>query len=449
MNKFIILTVVITIIVILFLIRPNDDYKRKQASKLLAESNGEFDDKAQKALKYMEKISTPEPIDDYVVGSIIADNILGGNINPKSPATKLATKKYVNVLRHINDLPARRQQQERPNNNNLPTPNLTDHIPALTQFETDLDAIFMVDRIANFGARVGNQVMLETATTIGANLNQQAIDQRLATVKVLPITIEKRAETFLQSGVHYTNDRQNVHDSSVSNDLRDTYNWLKAAAQNMTNKPTNEQTISEIQQYSANLLKNKEISQQKFDNINKILARAASNEYISTFDAREADILSSVWSRTKNQEKEEDNSTIKNAIIDSIADAVENDMPVCINGRCGRYLTSLATIDSNPELGIVKTKEAYHHEILNNANTILKERIDQALNSEDPSLSAVGKSYKNGTDGSELPEADIQNFVNSVKHDYNSMVSEYLTAGKISQSDADNYTKEIHAAVEI
>ena len=87
----------------------------------------------------------------------------------------------------------------------------------------------------------------------------------------------------------------------------------------------------------------------------------------------EYDLLKEVWTRINSSS----NKNNKDKLIESLEDQLVEcstgpGSTVCVAGRCSRVISSLALLDKDPNLGVLKTKEVLRNELLNEAAKVVE-----------------------------------------------------------------------------
>ena len=188
--------------------------------------------------------------------------------------------------------------------------------------------------------------------------------------------------------IKYTDDKQNVHDSKVNHDLRTTLQTLRAQA---APGLSSDICIDEAHKFIGKI-----DDQNKADLAARVLEQIKKKEYISTFNMREDMIFAYVWDRSNHPENAENGDLIREAIINSLADSVENGALVCINGRCSRMINSLATLDFDSSMGAALTFEAYRNQIFQEVKEIVNQAIDNGKNSSDDAVRDIASKFELG-----------------------------------------------------
>ena len=420
--------ILILVICVIYLLIPKDSRCRKRYKEMYKKSNGTFDDAAKQTLKEIKNIKNPKIDEEFITGDIIRFNILEENLVENPRLTIEAFNRYGNTLHRIL-------------NNEEP-----EHVD-----ETQPDRQFMVDRIADFGDRMLEDNIMDVielpieafnVMLVGSKVKVKAEDISDRKYNAYKEAKNKKeyAEKFLDKSIKYTSDGQNVHDSLVGKDLRETLAELNTTLDPST---TRDDIEREIIDFAVNEYSEKD-NEQKVNIVIEALNTIKNNSYISTLKSNEGDIVKAVWDRSKYPQNSVNQNKMKEAMIDSIVDCWENGSLVCINGRCGRYISSISTLDYDNKAGKVGTKETYRNEILDNTRKILEKEIENARKSPDKKLNDLGKSY---TDTSISIDHETENkFISEVKESIDTMVNTYKT--KIEANDLERIRKEAHAAIE-
>lgn len=156
----------------------------------------------------------------------------------------------------------------------------------------------------------------------------------------------------------WISDSQNVHDSTLNAEVKEQY--LKMVEQN--GEIDVAQNMREIYKWAE--------TRQDCDKINAALYamnRGATSPSLS--GDNETLLLAHAWERIKHSKNAEE---IKGALGQQLADAEL----VCLDGRIGRVISSFAIFD--PEIGVVKNKETYRHEMMDQMGVIVRKAVENA-----------------------------------------------------------------------
>jgi hypothetical protein len=417
--------IVILIISLIYwvLLSDSDPAKRARVEVLLRESAGGFDEPAQKALDTLESIKNPRPRDRFRRGQIIRYNLLEGRLRRNRAARHNIVRDFTNTLNDIGDDVRRAPADE----------------------YQDVGRAFMLHNIEEFGhdllynltdEELNNQLYLgffEAVHQHGPAVRKDIIEQRVTEAKHTASNRAEAIEHAFDSASVYTSDAQNVHDSSVNSDLRETLRKLKNTSPPITDTS---KYISAAEKY---INEHDDISDTKARAALRTLDMIKRGEQIGTFGDSEDRIFSYTWERSNHPRNAEKAALMRDAVVDALANSFEGGSQVCINGRAGRVLGSLATLDFDPSLGEVMTFEAYRNQIFQETKDIVNSAIENAKNSPDADMRAVGAAYEEG--GDPVGEG-AKTFTESLKTSIDNNIDTY--SGKISDADRGNIKQECY-----
>lgn len=188
----------------------------------------------------------------------------------------------------------------------------------------------------------------------------------------------------LEDKVQWKSDSQNVHDNNINNELRKGYEQIKR-----DNHMSFLWEIPDIQNYinytyakdaDINELKNVKPALKMLDYIYR-----QSPTDIVKLQTPEREFISNVFTKIYNEPSSNKRKTLLENFMLNLKESYSNGSPVCITGRTTRIMTSFADMDdSNPALGILKSKPVIRNEILLKAADIRNKIFDTAsLNVQD------------------------------------------------------------------
>lgn len=496
----VLLLVLLLIICLILLVVVYKDSKstkrrRKRAKSKYNESNGTLDESAQQALEELEQIPEEErdAIDNFQEGAIIENNIFEGNMENTNneEARNLRDRMILNFTNTLLDMADRANYNGVFEDNVRDTPgfiiNHIDNFNNRVREITNNRIRNIREHLGGWGNGGGLAMFMQTDDENGNgffNMNvviRDAYDREFANIfdnglfgnnnddfdnnieawmnfidvydntrpEIQENIIENRRETaaanarnrrefteqYTERAIENTEDPQNVHDSKVNQDLRTTLERLKQQAPRGIS-PT--QSITEARNYiNANFIGTKQ------DKAMRVLNMIAQGNRITSLGSKEDEVFMYTWERSNHPNNEEQQDIIRNAIVDSLIDCFEHGNMVCINGRCGRVLASLATIDFDDNVGAVNTFENYKNEIFREANKIIQSEIDKAKESSDAEIKAVGKSYEDPN--IETNQAAEERFQNIVKGKLDIMLERY--SNKLNHQEIENMRKDIYAGI--
>ncbi len=349
--------VVMVIILLWYAYHNNcDGETRRRYEKLLGESAGIFDWAARTALDELETLHHPNPHDYFAQGRILQlnrlDNLLDGEQNRQIIAD--IANDYTHAL---TGLRARTALQNAD--------------------------IFIADQIENFwrDAFADNTAV---TTAVGSLHTAAASDRRDAAVENA-VTKSEAVGEFFDESVHYTSDMQNVHDGAVNADLRKIYKKLKEV------NPADVEGVLDCVEASIH---QKYSGGTKLDSAMKVLLKIREGNHISTLGATEDMVLARVWERSSHWKNTTNKTLMRDAILEALTDCVEGGNVVCINGRCGRLLNSLVTLDYDTDVAAgAMTGEVYRNQIFQEAQAIFKDELSAARSSSDSNMVNLAHYY--------------------------------------------------------
>ncbi len=376
--------VLVAIAVIYFAFFYRKDDKRRNSYKAKQQkSGGNADNDAIGALNDIQQIKEPTAEDNYNAGRIEELNILEGNIANARNNRELLNDIVNRYVRAVDDI-----------NGDVIGDGINDIAPEIMVANIGNFAIGGLDFILgevnagdDFWAPVipPFQMIIAGANEAGENLRDARIGQAAATTT----NKEDFAKKYLTSTVTHSSDPQNVHDSSVNEDLKSTLRELRGTS----SKIPAALVLSEIDGYISNCTA---ISPQVAVNAREALRIAKLGAFISQYGETENNILKYVWERTELPANADNSDNMKECIIRSLADCIsENGTAVCAGGRASRYLESLVLQDFNPKVGVAQRQEEYKNQILGEVAKIIDNEAENAAeNDPDEDIKKAGQSYK-------------------------------------------------------
>lgn len=427
----IILIIILIIVLLLIYYIKYDDIQRARYKQTWKKSSGIFDNEAYNTLQQIERVRHPNTEDNYVAANIIGYNLLNGRLLNARDNPNLAREvvgRYENILRDIGN--GQNREEEIPfvimidDIDNFALNNireLTDNLPENREFEEFVDGLLhLMNEIPQ--AR-NNTVENKRQESIRESHNQR-----------------EYSENYINKSIHHTSQTQNVHDSSVVKDLNETFQKIRATEDISVDV---QQTIIDIEHYAKELRDDEKISQDKYEKFQKAMTHILHDTFLISYNTSECHILKCVWDRTNIPENKKNSKIMKEAIIDEIANCVENKSVVCPGGRAGRLLGSLVTQDVDESLGAANTFEEYKNEIFQKCKNIIDEAVEEAKSSSDPELKKIGNSY----DDPEI-ETDPRvehKFKQTIKFKMDRIIDQYKD--KMHQHQIADVRKDCHAAI--
>ncbi len=312
-----------------------------------------YDEDAKNVIEYGENLERPRAIDHYRIGT----------------AYLLTANNPVRAFEHFNN--------------------------ALLQIingETEMkQAPFIIDRIEDFNqlfeALAGEG---ELPIQLALMAQFEAKNERSAMKKEkVDKTDPDFAKKTLLNQQDWISDSQNVHDASLLSELTKQLNIVIADNNKIPNIST--KTYADAVLWLNNRYKEQP---EKLSNINKTINYINNNYPIANTDFHEKDILLAVWQRSFDPENITNIYKIRDALGESLNECVEGGCVVCITGRTAKVWQSLALLDKNPEIGILKSKQIIRNEIyqkcakivddyLSNINKNLRDEYTNGIENDD------------------------------------------------------------------
>lgn len=434
MFQYLILAIVIVGIISLIywvFVRGDDRTKRKKSEMLIKNSIGTFDKNARAALDELTKIRDPTPDDYFRRGHIIQYNLLEGNALRGRREHRTAVG---HIVRDYTDALV----------------GMRDRVGADAELERDLNPDFIVHRIEDFNLQLGgydeedDEIMQliygfnDAVATHAPAVKQEIIEQRRNRALAEATTRAEAINVYFDTAQIYTNDTQNVHDSKVNSDLTETLTKLKkTAAQDID--PA--ECINEIRNYLHGEYARDPNNNHKVANAERILNKMVRGGVVSPFNEREDHILAYTWERCKHPNNQKNTKLMRDAVINSLADAVENGNEVCPNGRVGRVLGSLVTLDYDERVANGPlTAEAYRNQIFQETKEIINRELERAKSSTDPDLKAVAEAYE-GEDVNIKPDIEAK-FKEDIKYEIDRNVDKY--SNKLNDNELNNVRQDCY-----
>ncbi len=400
--------------------------RRRKYRELYDASAGDFDREAFEALKEIRQLPEKNADDNFTAGNILELNRNNANLQRAHANMEdtLIVEHYREALNDLHDNP--RETRE-------------------------IDPVFMIDYIGGFIDRNENDLRMmqhggvefinyyaETAPVI----RQESTEQRREAAAAASESRLQFAGNYLDRTKTHTRDPQNVHDSSVNVGLRETMETLR---NNTYVRPSSE-CINEARKY----INTCDLSEEKRSRALRALDKVSLGEYNGTVNASETEVFSTVWSRTHLDANRENSQLMRESVVEALADFYDrrpdgsyHENPICTNGRSGRLLTSLVTLDHDDRIGAVNTMENYKNEIMEDVKKALHREILNAKNSDDSELKLVAQSYEDPS--VDVPQDAEQRFKTIVRKEIDIIVD---NKRDVLAGSADAVRQDAYAAIE-
>jgi hypothetical protein len=263
---------------------------------------------------------------------------------------------------------------------------------------------------------MGN-IAINNLTNTMTHVNKQTAENRIEHAEEVTENRLDAVNLAITEAAATRSDSQNVHDTAVNNNLRQTIQLLKSSAE--ANVDYNElESIHEAATY---------VRAHGTNNANRVLEIMLQGGIVHTFGINEREILSLVWERTKAPENSNVSEGLREALLDALNDAVEHGQPVCANGRSARVLGSGVTIDSDSRIGALNTTQDIRREIFNEIKKMFDDTIaSAAIQDSDNDLKTLGEVYLGKSDREINPTTE-QRLQEQLKTELRAIVDKYPT----------------------
>lgn len=318
-----------------------ETYQQKQLRVNFSNLNGEeYDEVAQNALRYGESIENPRAIDHYQMGAVYL-------LNAKEP--QKAHEHFMQALDQV-----------------------------IKGKVNTRDTPFIIERIDDF-----NNNFMEFPNLEELPIQEAMLAHYEAVRKHADVTYKRKSELragdpdfaskLLLSRQTWKTDSQNVHDSAAYTEIEEQFLQVREENRNLPKKDL--RNYDELTNWLR--VKAAEKADDSSYKVDKVLSFLNNNYPLKSIrgDVNEQDVIVNVWRRAHDPDNIGAKEQIKEAMLDSVVDCVEGDTVVCITGRTAKIWKSLATLDKNPKIGIIKTKQALRNEIFEKAAAIVAEHV--------------------------------------------------------------------------
>lgn len=408
---------IILVIIVYFIYQlcDTDDRRRRRCANYMIQSAGGFDEPARAAIREIDRIAAPTADDYFRRGYLMQHNVLG-------TAAPVPTVRRVAAIGGV----------------------LHDYTRALLTLNTadQVDPGFIVRRAEIFNddiARMDDDDTIvhlimqfgDLVATTATRTRQDIATDRINRVSATTTSHAQAISAAIDDASTFTSDGQNVHDTNVNADLRETIQKIKASIATPVD-PTKCIHDASVLALAA--------GSTKAQNASRVLAIIRKGYFIETFNDTEDMIFAYVWTRCDHPRNHAAADLMREAIITALADSIENGTEVCINGRCARVINSLATLDYDDTMSGALTFEAYRNQAFQDVKDAVAVSIDRARESSDPATRAAGDAYDLGNEPPDT--AADQAFRSDLKNAIDVCIDAYTA--KLSSAERANLKSECY-----
>lgn len=374
-----------------------EDYNQRQARLHFNNIHGEeFDEEAKQTIEYGEAIDNPRAIDHYRLGTVYL-------LNARNH--RAAHQHFNNALHQI----IRGQVDTR-------------------------ETPFILNRITDFADHfvdIPDVEDLPLQQAMLAHYNQQ--NHQLSQVSKKKQEIAKDDPEFKQKSLlarqDWQSDSQNVHDTAIYEELKD----------QITRVSEENNKLRDIQLHgydeAINWLRVRYKESPKRHDVEKVIA-ILNNDYPvgSVPNLTEKKIITTIWQRTFDPENKDRAQNIREAMGDAVLDCVEGGSVVCMSGRSSKMWQALAKLDKEPDMGVLKTKQALRNEIYDRAAKI----VDDFVGANGSASQALKESYTKDENTEQVKELKehMRTKLNEIGNDYKGLLPEDQINSTIKECQA-------------
>jgi hypothetical protein len=341
-----------------------ETYHQRRTHEYFNRLHGEtFDDDAKQAIAYGEAIRNPRAIDHFRIGTAYLINA-----NDAEQA--------VNHLREA--------------------------LNQIIEGEVDWkEAPFIINRIDDFKDRLVDfpnldELPLQQAMEAEFNMRIGLTNQIKRAKPTLQADDPNFTQKLLLNKQDWQSDSQNVHDTAIYEELAQQLDQVMNENNLIPNIHT--KNYDDVINWLKVRFKDDVTKRGKLDTVLKFL----NNNY--PIDAmpnkREQDIIVAVWRRAHDPANSARFEDIKEAIADAVCDCIEGTTAVCMAGRTSKIWQALARLDKNPEIGVLKSKQALRNEIYERSAKI----VDDFIGVNGTASEALKEAYQNSENTEQVNE---------------------------------------------
>ena len=225
--------------------------------------------------------------------------------------------------------------------------------------------LFITDRIADNAVLVHDNNLLHNANAVQRINIRQGFDDiyrgvpQATITNFTPANSSNRAN-IIESRKTFKSDSQNVHDSAINADIMEQYLRIKRY------------NAAEGLDFSAESYVPPD--DHRKTRINKVLDVIKSNSERTTFtNTTEYEFLNTIWNRINSVRNNKNRDNLVESLSQQLYECATSDTStVCVAGRCSHIISSLALLDKDPELGVLRPKDALRNELLNDAARVVE-----------------------------------------------------------------------------
>lgn len=233
----------------------------------------------------------------------------------------------------------------------------------------------------------------------GIQRNRRKTAPKIPNIKILG---DENKNKFFKNITTWTSDTQNVHDSHLTNDVDKSYQKIIVGLPKLIDASFE---ITNLKNELMTMSTNGTITKDIYENALKTINSMRPDSVYSKIGESESNILANIYRRINIPSNLNRRKDLIHSLAINLSNAVErnnvSNMPVCVSGRVASAISSLAYLDSDPDIGILKTKEAIRNEVFQTAYHEYKSILDESSKSADNVIKKGADDIQSGDDSPE------------------------------------------------
>jgi hypothetical protein len=188
-------------------------------------------------------------------------------------------------------------------------------------------------------------------------------------------------EKHILAKQRWESDSQNVHDSALYTELKQQYEILRR--DNNCVPDSQSHTFEECADWIALRFADQP---DKLEKVRKVINKIEYDSPVSgiykpnpdprangqTETVGEKDIITEIWKRIYDPRNSKNFNNMRESLGDAILDCVEGTDVVCLSGRCQKIWQATAMLDTNTNMGILRSRQMLRNEIIEKSAHIVK-----------------------------------------------------------------------------
>lgn len=283
------------------------------------------------------------------------------------------------------------------------------------------DTPFLLDRIDDYKDEFLNfpdidELPIQQALIAHFNATQNIINTSKTEKPKIATDDPDFTQKVILSRQTWQSDSQNVHDSAVGTTIKDQFRYIRNSNAQISDLQT-----KNFADMCGWLKIRYQDDKPSYEKLIKVFGFFNHNYEISAIpDAREQDILVAIWQRIHDPRNKNKYNQLRESLGDAIMDCVEGDHVVCMAGRNAKVWQTLAHLDFEPFVGIIKNKQMLRNEVYERAAKI----VDDHVGSAGTASTALKDAYRNSENTEQVKELVecIRNQIDALYNDFEGLL---------------------------